>query len=253
MENNEVIKIENLSFAYNGSLILENVNLAIDRNDFASILGPNGGGKTTLLKIMLGLLRPNKGTIKILGLSPEQAHSKIGYVPQSFQFDRQFPVRVNDVVLMGRLGRPGGLGPFKKSDKSAAIDALHEVGLSELVTRPFSELSGGQRQRVLVARALVTDPEILLLDEPAAGMDVAIQEEFYALLKMLTQRLTVVLVTHDIGFVSTFVNRVVCVNREVVVHPTSEITGEMIYQLYGSDVRLVRHDHRCAEGGHESG
>jgi zinc transport system ATP-binding protein len=246
-----VVEVENLYFAYDGTPVLDDVNLTVQPLDFVSLVGPNGGGKTTLLKIMLGLLQPTAGRVRVFGRAPAKARNRIGYVPQHFHFDATFPIGVLDVVLMGRFGRRFRLGPFGAEDRAAGERALEEVGLVDLARRPFGALSGGQRQRVLVARALLTEPDLLLLDEPTSHVDSVVQTELYDLLRGLNDRLTLLLVTHDVGFVSTRVKSVACVNRQVVVHPTSEVSGELICNLYGTDVRMVRHDHRCAEGGHE--
>jgi zinc transport system ATP-binding protein len=245
------ITIEGVSFAYEAAPVLTNVNLTIDEGDFVSIIGPNGGGKTTLLRLMLGLLTPRTGVIRVLGESPEHARSRVGYVPQYFQFDTSFPVTVMDVVLMGRLDRHRSFGHYRGRDRAAADKALRDVEVYDLRDHPFSELSGGQRQRVLIARALASEPRLFLLDEPTTNVDPAVQDELYDLLAVLNQRLTIVMVSHDIGLVSTLVKRVVCVNRTVWVHPTSDLTGETIASLYGSNVSMVRHDLRCAEKGHE--
>jgi len=247
-----VIQIEDLSFSYNGDLVLDQVNLAVAEHDFVSLVGPNGGGKTTLLKLILGLLAPTRGKVRVFGGPPHEARPRIGYMPQHAQVDLRFPVSASDVVLMGRLGRAEGLGPHRKADHVAAERALREVGLYDARHRPFGDLSGGQRQRALIARALAADPEMLLLDEPTANLDALMEGELFELLKYLNERMTVLVVSHDLGFVSQFVKSVVCVKRRVVVHPTSEITGEIIQEIYGADVRMVRHDHRCAEGGHTS-
>jgi len=245
-----VISIENVSFSYDGAAVLEGVNLEIAERDFACFVGPNGGGKTTLLKLILGLLAPTAGRVRVFGATPELARRRIGYMPQYAQVDPSFPVSVMDVVLMGRIGRAETVGPFRKSEREAAGKALAEVGLYDLRRRPFGALSGGQRQRTLIARALATEPEILLLDEPTASLDAVMEAELYELLRHLNERLTVVTVSHDLGFVSRFVKTVVCIKRCVVVHPTSEITGDAILEMYGGDVCMVRHDRRSAEGGH---
>ena len=251
MQQPPVIALEGLSFSYNGLQVLQDVNITVHQRDFLCLVGPNAGGKTTLLKLILGLLKPTKGTIRVFGQPPVRVRQRIGYMPQHEWLDLQFPVNVLDVVLMGRLGNGKIFGPFRRDDRKAANDALNKVELYELRDRPFSALSGGQRQRVLIARALVSDPELLLLDEPTANVDAVIETELYDLLHQLNEHITIILVTHDLGFVSRYVKSVACVSRRVVVHPTSEITGEMINDLYGCDMRMVRHDHRCSPEGHE--
>jgi zinc transport system ATP-binding protein len=243
-EDTPVIQIEDLSFQYDsGGLVLEGVTLTIHELDFASIIGPNGGGKTTLLKLLLGLLTPTSGRIRVLGRTPVRARTRIGYMPQHAAMDQKFPVHVLDVVLMGRLGPGRGLGPFSRRDRDAALESIAQAGLAGLEKKPFSALSGGQRQRVLLARALVSDPELLLLDEPAAGLDQKVEKDFFELLRELNRSKTMLLVSHDLGFVSSFVKTVVCVHRTVDVHPMSRLDGAMIQELYGGDVHLVHHDH----------
>ena len=242
-----IVTFENVSFSYDGFLILQDVNLTVNERDFLCLVGPNAGGKTTLLKLILGLLKPEKGTIRVFGQQPEKIRTRIGYMPQHAWLDPQFPVNVLDVVLMGRLGNGKTFGPFRRSDKDAAADALRKVEMYELRNSQFSTLSGGQRQRVLIARALVSAPELLLLDEPTANIDAVIETELYDILRQLNEHITIILVTHDLGFVSSYVKSVGCVNRRVVVHPTSEITGETINEIYGCDMRIVRHDRHCFE------
>jgi len=239
-----VVILEDVSFSFDGrNNIVEQVDLAIEALDFASVIGPNGGGKTTLLKLILGLLEPTPGRIQVLGTSPVRARPRIGYLAQFATTDPKFPVRVLDVVLMGRLGPGRRLGPLTAADRDAARAVLDRVGLAPLERQPFSALSGGQRQRVLLARALASDPELLLLDEPAAGLDQKVEQDFFELLGELNRNKTVVVVSHDLGFVRSFVKTVVCVHRRVDVHPTSELDGSTIRELYGGDVRLVHHDH----------
>ena len=245
------LSCQGLSFRYDQHPVLTDVNLSIPQGDFVCIVGPNGSGKTTLLKLGLGLIKPTAGAIQIFGVKPEQASRRVGYVPQHPRLDPLFPVTALDVTLMGRLGTTGSMGPWRKDDQDAAKAALAEVGLADRADRHFASLSGGQKQRVLIARALAGEPELLLLDEPTAGLDAHVEEGFYRLLEELNKRLTIAMVSHDLGFVSGFVKSVVCVGQEVFIHPTSEITGEIIADLYGSDMRLVRHDHRCSEDGHQ--
>ena len=240
-----VIELDRVSFSFDGrNPILEDVTLTIQPLEFASVIGPNGGGKTTLLKLILGLLEPSSGTVRVLGTTPVRARHRIGYMAQHATLDAAFPVRVLDVVLMGRLG-PGRLaGPHDRADLEAARDTLERVGLGALERRPFADLSGGQRQRVLLARALASGPELLLLDEPASGLDQKVEQDFFDLLQELNQTATIVLVSHDLGFVQAFVRSVICVHRTVDVHPTNRLDGTTIRELYGGEVRMVRHDHR---------
>lgn len=249
-----VIEVKDVSFSYGGPYVLEDVNLCLHQGDFASLIGPNGGGKTTLLKIILGLLKPAKGSVRVLGGSPEESRRRIGYIPQKAQFDPQFPVSVFEVALMGRLGVGQSIGLYSKSDRERSLKALAEVGLADLRNRAFSALSGGQQQRVLIARALSSDPEMLLLDEPTANLDVHMEEAFYDLLVTLNRRMTIVLVSHDLGVVSRLVRTVVCVKQKVMVHPTTNLTGDMIQDMYGGEIRIVRHDIECLhEPGHSHG
>jgi len=245
-----VISLDGVSFAYDSTPILEDVCLDVPHLDFACMVGPNGGGKTTLLKLFLGLLTPARGQIRIFGKSPEAARSRIGYMPQHAQVDFRFPVSVADVVLMGRIGKAETIGPYRRAHREVAWKALREVGLADQRLRAFGDLSGGQRQRVLIARALAVEPELLLLDEPTANLDASAENELYELLRRLNERLTIIMVTHDLGFVSRFVKTVICVKRCVVVHPTSEVTGEVIREMYGGEVCMIRHDQHRHQGEH---
>ena len=245
------LSIRNLSFSYRpGQPVLSDVNLDVFARDFASVVGPNGGGKTTLLRLMLGLLRPDTGSIRVFGGAPRAARARVSYVPQHARFDARFPAHALDVVLLGRLGKTRAFGGYRRADRDAAHRALEEVGMLALAHRPFASLSGGQLQRVLIARALCSEPDLLLLDEPTASLDPTVERELYELLTVLNQRLTLLLVSHDLGFVSQYVKSVICVNRRVVMHPTTELTGEMVREIYGSEVSMVRHDHHhvCGTG-----
>jgi len=242
-----VVGVEHLTFAYQTTPVLEDVSFTVAAREFVSVVGPNGGGKTTLLKLMLGLLQPQRGTIHVFGRPPIEVRQRIGYVPQHAQFDPQFPVTALDVVLMGRLGISAALGPASRADRRAALKALDEVGLADYARRPLPALSGGQRQRVLIARALASEPELLLLDEPTANLDIAVQGDFLELLHKLNERMTILLVSHDVGFVSQHVRTVICVARHVDVHPTRELNGRTISALYGGPVRFVQHAHGTLE------
>jgi zinc transport system ATP-binding protein len=243
MNHHPLVSFDHVFFAYNGATVLDEVSFTVPERTFISIVGPNGGGKTTLLRLMLGLIKPSRGRIEVLGQSPEKARPRIGYMPQHVQFDPHFPVSVWDVVLMGRLGNGLPFGPYGKKDKDIALEALHKLEMDKERNRPFTALSGGQRQRVLIARALSAQPELLLLDEPTSNVDMAVETELFELLHAMSQTITVVVVTHDLGFVSQYVESVVCVYRRVAVHPTTAVTGDVIRAVYGSDIRMVRHNH----------
>nr|NJM00879.1 ABC transporter ATP-binding protein [Desulfobacula sp.] len=248
MKTDHDIILENVSFAYKQSNILEDVTLFIDRGEFASIVGPNGGGKTTLLKLILGLLKPDKGRISIFGKPPEQARQKIGYMPQYAPLDMNFPATVMDVVLMGRLAEKTFW--FSKKDRSEALAAIDEVGMGSFAGTGFNELSGGQRQRILIARALCSRPDLLLLDEPTANVDHETEVNLFSILQALNSKMTILVVSHDLGFVSKYVKSVICVNRKVVIHPTTLMNGMLIKDIYHGDLKMVRHDHRCSREGH---
>jgi len=249
IQTEDMIKISNLNFAYEaGKQILANVNLHIKKDELTCIVGPNGGGKTTLLNLTLGLLVPDQGTIAVLGESPLKARRHIGYMPQYFSLDQNFPITALEVVLMGKL-HSGFWGRYSHADKMSAYNALEKIELANCANMTFSELSGGQRQRVLIARALATEPELLLLDEPTASVDPEFQDEFYTMLSRLRKTMGIVIVSHDISFVSRHVDSVLCVNKELHVHPTTTFDNTPISEIYNYSVDLIRHD-RCTAEGH---
>ena len=249
MEN--IVKFENVSFAYEkGKNVLEDISFDLSENEYACIVGPNGGGKTTLLKLILGLIKPSSGKITLFGGSVDEARDKIGYVPQFSKHDPNFPVSVLDVVLMGCLNKSFWYGRYSKQQTEMAKEALERVGLSEFINSGFSDLSGGQRQRAMIARAIMSQPKLLLLDEPTASVDVKGTEQFYNMFAELSKKFSIVMVSHDIGFVSSQVKTVICVRKTLQIHPISELTGESMQKIYGADVHMIRHDHRCSEKGH---
>ena len=235
-----IIEIQNLSFAYNGQEVLKDVSLTIKQGEFLALIGPNGGGKTTLLKLILGLLDADKGTIRVFGHPPRKASHRIGYVPQDVHINKNFPVTAMDVVLMGRRKSGKRRAHHSKEDRSAAINTLETVGMGDFIQRRIGKLSGGQRQRVFIARALATDPDVLLLDEPTASIDPQGQSDFYTLLKDLNETVTVVLVSHDLMILTSYVRSVACVNQQVHYHEEAEITEEML-TMYACPVELVAH------------
>lgn len=237
-----IIEIEGASFSYGGPNVLENVNISLMEEEFTSVVGPNGGGKTTLIKLILGLLKPTEGRVRVFGKSPREGRSRIGYMPQDTQLDPKFPIDVKNVVMMGCIGNGGKIGRSRKCDLETAATALSNVGMVEHIDRPFASLSGGQRRRILIARALACDPDLLLLDEPMVNLDLLMEQELYEILRKLSRKITVVMVSHDLAFVSKFVERVVCVNRTVAAHPTAAIDGNVFSQMYGQDIRMVLHD-----------
>jgi len=249
MSETPAVVLEDVDFAYDGRLVLERVNVTVNELDFVGVVGPNGAGKTTLLKLMLGLLKPTRGTVRLFGERPARTRRRVGYVPQSSEFNAHFPVTVLDVVLMGRLGA-GGLGPYRKADQRDAAASLGVVGLGGFGPRPFAELSGGERQRVIIARSLVSGAEMLMLDEPTANVDAEVGVELYDLLRELNETVTVVLVSHDLAFVSKLVKTVLCVTGKVSIHPTCDldaVTGDLLRSMYGSEIQVVRHDQSCQE------
>ncbi|GBC61033.1 ABC transporter ATP-binding protein [Desulfonema ishimotonii] len=240
MDTSPVLEIRDLSFSYTGQPVLENVSLTLSKGNYTALIGPNGGGKTTLLKLMAGLLKPSRGTVRVLGLPPRQAAGRIGYVPQEIGINKSFPVSVTDVVLMGRLRSFRGWSRYSKADRMAVRRVLERMGMWEYRNRRIAALSGGQRQRVFIARALVSDPEILFLDEPTASVDAAHQSEFFKLLKELNRTMTIIIVNHDLMVISSQVKSVACVNRRVHYHGKAEITDDMM-QMYQCPVELVAH------------
>jgi zinc transport system ATP-binding protein len=237
------LELHGVSFAYGDVPVLDGVDLVVEARDYLALLGPNGGGKTTLLRVVLGLLRPSRGTVRVLGEEPARARGRVGYVPQRTQFDPDFPIRVKDVVRMGRLRRGRMLRPFSARDRELAARALATVEVGDLAERPIGALSGGQLQRVLIARALAVEPELLLLDEPTASLDERIGTGVWELLAELSRSMTVVVISHDIGAISRHVRSVACLNRRLHAHPSRELTPEMLEATYGCPVDLIAHGH----------
>ncbi len=236
-----IVDIQNVSFGYTGEeAVLEDVSLDILQGDFIAMIGPNGGGKTTLLKLILGLLKPDKGIIRVMGKPALEAAPHIGYVPQDVHINRNFPITVIDVVMMGMLTpRKRWQRRNASSDRREALMALERMGIEALSQRKIGELSGGQRQRVFIARALVTKPRLMLLDEPTASIDTKGQADMFTMLKELNKDVTILVVSHDLLVISHYAKSVACVNRNIHYHDQAEITGAMLEEMYSCSVEEV--------------
>lgn len=237
----DVIEIKDVWVSYGDVTVLEAVDLTVHDKDFLGIIGPNGGGKSTLLKVILGLITPDKGIVKLLGDKPEKTRKYVGYVPQYASLNLTFPISVLEVVLMGRMNMIGPLRRYGQKDRQAALEALKKVKMLEYKDRQISELSGGQRQRVFIARSLVTDPKLLILDEPATGVDSVMQKEFYELLRELKQHIAIIMVSHDISAISVYVDKVACLNRKLHYHNSKELSPEDIEAAYVCPVDMLAH------------
>lgn len=242
------VELEHVSVSFGPVVALEDVTLSVEQGEFLGVVGPNGAGKTTLLEVILGIVKPDSGVVRVFGKSGDEvsrnAH-RIGYVPQVSTLDARFPIRVLDVVLMGRYHQIG-LGRLPgKQDRLLALEALRLVRMEDLRNRPIGQLSSGQRQRVLMARALVGKPELLLLDEPMTGIDASVRESLYDLVNELHHEmgLTIVLVSHDLSVVSKYVDKVACMNRKLVAHglPREAVGAEMLASIYGESAMFFAH------------
>ncbi|MCX7883030.1 MAG: metal ABC transporter ATP-binding protein [Brevinematales bacterium] len=245
MKKREVIRVEGLSFGYTDVALLKDVSFFIREGEFVTIVGPNGGGKTTLLRLLLGLLCPWEGSITIYGRPHAEQRHLMGYVPQHGVFDRAFPMTVEEMVLQGRI-RPWGW--YSRQDKKKVAQVLDQVGLSSLKKVSFSSLSGGQLQRALIARALVSEAPILLLDEPSASIDSESEKQLFSLLQSLKGQKTIILVTHDTGFVHKITDRVLCIHRGVCEHPFEVSGGLAAGHGYGPEYGVIHHERTQEEG-----
>lgn len=236
---NPIVEITDLCFSYSGKEVLHGIDLVINEGDFVAVVGPNGGGKTTLLKLVIGLLKPTRGTVRLAGGKPgsKGLTTQIGYVPQQINHNLSFPATALDVVIMGKH-LPDKRFSFGRGtqDRNDGISALSKMGIPDLADRRISDLSGGQRQRVLIARALVSEPDLLVLDEPTASIDSRGQTDFYTLLQELNKELTILMVSHDLLSISSVAKSVACVNRRIHYHQMFESSGELIDAVYACSV-----------------
>lgn len=250
IEGKTLVSVKNISFSYGYTPVLKEITFSIISGDFLAIIGPNGSGKTTLIKIILGLLKPSQGEVRIDSkpLAEFKGWSKIGYVPQNAtHIDPLFPASVKEVVAMGLLSGKKISLSFKDKEEKAVQKALSQVGMESFKNSRIGKLSGGQQQRVFIARAIVNLPEILFLDEPTTGVDSETQEHFYEMLERLNskERITTVLITHDIGIVNKHVNKVACLNQKLVYHGTHQefCRSEAFKEMLAGGHHLISHRH----------
>ncbi|MDD2510930.1 MAG: metal ABC transporter ATP-binding protein [Syntrophomonas sp.] len=242
--------LQNISAGYGNIPALENINLNIEPGSFTGIIGPNGGGKTTLLKVMLGLLEPWTGQVRILGQNPQQNRRLVGYVPQAANINRQFPISVREAVSLGRLaGKRPIFHRYSPVDRDMVNYCLNRLDVLNLAERQIGRLSGGQWQRVLIARALAVEPVLLLLDEPTSGLDANASSMVYELLQELNKEITIIMVTHDTLAISTYVRDIACINHHLHYHGEPDISPDLVIKLYGCPVDLIAHGvaHRVLE------
>ncbi|MFT4552614.1 MAG: zinc transport system ATP-binding protein [Chlamydiales bacterium] len=232
MQNELLVHAENLSFQYGKTPILEGINLKVEKGQFVGIIGPNGGGKTTLLKLILGFLKPTKGSIKVLGESPKAARKKMSYVPQALHRDKEFPISVIDVVLGGKLSEYSWFSGYSKDAITQAYSLLERLELKDLAHSPFGNLSGGQAQKTLIARALISEPEILLLDEPTSSVDAKSEKEIHEILRSLQGQMSILMVTHDIRAIIDNTKNILSVHRKVVTMKPADVCEHFALGVY---------------------
>lgn len=240
--SNPAVHIDNLSVCYGQTPAIAGVCLDVSDGEYLGIIGPNGGGKSTLLKAILGLVPISSGTVQVYGGRPGNNRAIVGYVPQFASLDKRFPITLGEVVLTGRLKK--GLSPFfnySKEDHEFSHQLIKRVGLEGLENRQISALSGGEFQRMLIARALAVNPRLLLLDEPTASVDAASRDHIYKLLAELNESMTIILVTHDLLAVSSHVHMLACLNSHLIYHGEPQLTENIVNSLYGCPVDLIAH------------
>jgi len=236
----KIIELIDISATYGEEIVLKDVNLTINSNDFIGIIGPNGGGKTTLVKLMVGLLKPVKGQIIKYKANGRDTKNQIGYLPQISRFDTRFPISVIDVVLSGLVSDKAVFKRYTQADKDKAVELLTRMGISDLYSRPIGELSGGQMQRVFLCRAIITSPSLLILDEPNTFVDSKFEADLYDILLELNKTMAIIVVTHDIGTISYYVKTIACVNKYLNYHPSNIITEKQL-AAYGCPIQIITH------------
>ena len=241
MHDRTLISLRGVGVSYDGHVALEGVDLDIYADDFIGVIGPNGGGKSSLAKAILGAVE-HSGTITIDDSLRCGNHYKIGYMPQVSQFDRRFPISIEEVALSGLQSDKGFFGIYRAEDRRRAKSLLDEAGIGDIASQPIGEVSGGQMQRALLARAVISDPKLLILDEPANFVDNKFEKELYRTLHELNTRMAIVMVSHDIGTITSVVKEIVCVNRRVHRHRSNVLTEEQL-RNYDCPIQLVSHGH----------
>ena len=233
-----IVELKDVSAGYNDEWVLKDVNLKVFKNDFIGIIGPNGGGKTTLLKLILGILKPWKG--RVIKNLDKADKSIIGYLPQITATDSKFPIQVTDVVLSGLMSRKTWFGRYSKEDKQKALAVMERIGVDHLKHNSFGELSGGQKQRILLCRAIISSPELLVLDEPSTYVDNKFEGELYELLRKLNKEMAIIMVSHDLGIITPYIKSIGCVNRNFHYHKSNKITEAQL-AAYNCPIQLITH------------
>jgi zinc transport system ATP-binding protein len=250
----KVLEIINLSAGYGSQTVIHNVNLTVNALDFVGIIGPNGGGKTTLIKCIAGLLKPMSGEIRISGNGQTRQAGGIGYLPQVNSFDKRFPISVKEVILSGLLSRKALFAPYSHDDHKEALAIMEKLHITHLAGKNIGALSGGQMQRVFLGRALISKPVLLLLDEPSTFADNRFEAELYEILAGLNDELTILMVSHDLGIIPAYVKSIACVNGELHYHPGPSITPDIL-KVYNCPIELIAHGnvpHRVLHTHHEN-
>lgn len=235
-----IIDVNNVFFSYDDANVLENINFQVFDKDFVGIIGPNGGGKTTLIKLILGYLSPNQGEIKIFNNTPFLSRDKIGYVPQYLSYEKTFPISSLELVLMGSFSKSSFSPRINKEKINDAYATMSKLKIDHLANNAYSELSGGQKQRCLIARALINKPAILILDEPTSSVDMSVEKDIYDILHELNKDITILLISHDVSFISNYINKVICINKSMSINDVNNI-DKVINEDYNKNSSQIIH------------
>lgn len=237
---NKIVELEEVSARYNHHIILENIDFVVKKNDFIGVIGPNGGGKTTLLKLIIGLLKPIKGTVHYYKNNKKVKNIPIGYLPQLNPFDKVFPISVTELVLSGLMNKKGLLKKYTSVEKELAYELMQKMNIYHLRDKAGGELSGGQLQRVLLVRAIISFPPLLILDEPNTYVDNAFEKDMYEKLIELNKKMAIIIVSHDVGIISSYIKTIACVNKTLHHHQSNKISKEIL-ATYGCPIDMITH------------